>query len=164
MAVDQDTSKRTDYPLIVKIATRWNDYDFLGHLNNVEYYRYFETTLLTLLTRAGLDWKADPVIPFAVENHCNFRRPLIPADYLDGGVRIGRIGRSSVTYELAIFMSGDKTPSAHGYFVHVFVDRKSELPVQIPKTIRAFFEVHSSRLAMSDPEYAEGSSVFPPSL
>ena len=158
---DQEIARRSDYSLVVKIATRWNDYDLLGHINNVEYYRFFETTLLTLLTRAGLDWRIDPAIPFAVENHCNFRRPLTPANHLDGCIRIGQIGRSSVTYELALFMLVDENPSAHGYFVHVFVDRITQRPVEIPKTIRASFDVHRTRLVRSDPEYVAGTSLFP---
>ena len=161
MAGDQNNSTRADYSLVVRIATRWNDYDMLGHINNVEYYRFFETTLLTLLTRAGLDWRVDSVIPFAVENHCNFRRPLTPANHLDGCIRIGQVGHSSVTYELALFMLVDENPSAHGYFVHVFVDRITQRPVEIPKTIRASFDVHRTRLVRSDPEYVTGPSLFP---
>ncbi len=98
----------------------------LGHINNVEYYLYFETTLLT---QAGFDWRINSVIPLVVENHCNFRRPLIPTDHVDGGARVDQVGRSSVTYRLALFMPTDETPSAHGCCVHVLVDRKSERPV-----------------------------------
>ena len=66
---DQATAPRSDYSLIVRMATRWNDYDMLGHVNNVEYYRYFEIIVLTSLARAGLDWRQDSIIPFTVENH-----------------------------------------------------------------------------------------------
>ena len=129
---NQENARRSDYSLVVRIATRWNDYDMLGHVNNVEYYRYFEIIVLTSLARAGLDWRQDSIIPFTVENHCCFRRPLMPADSLDGCFRIARIGRSSATYELGLFMPNDATPSAYGYFIHVFVDRHTEKPVEIP--------------------------------
>jgi acyl-CoA thioester hydrolase len=81
---DQETARRSDYSLVVRIATRWNDYDMLGHINNVEYYRYFEIIVLTSLARAGLNWRQDSIIPFTVENHCCFRRPLMPVDTMDG--------------------------------------------------------------------------------
>ena len=158
---DQATAPRSDYSLVVRIATRWNDYDMLGHVNNVEYYRYFEIIVLTSLARAGLDWRQDSIIPFTVENHCCFRRPLMPADSLDGCFRITRIGRSSATYELGLFMPNDETPSAYGYFIHVFVDRHTEKPVEIPEVIRASFDAHRTRLDRRDPESIGASALFP---
>ena len=158
---DQATAPRSDYSLIVRIATRWNDYDMLGHVNNVEYYRYFEIIVLTSLARAGLDWRQDSIIPFTVENHCCFRRPLMPVDTMDGGFRITRIGRSSATYELSLFMPNDETPSAYGYFIHVFVDRHTEKPVEIPEVIRSSFDVHRTRLDRRDPERIGESALFP---
>ena len=158
---DQATAPRNDYSLIVRMATRWNDYDMLGHVNNVEYYRYFEIIVLTSLARAGLDWRQDSIIPFTVENHCCFRRPLMPADTLDGCFRITRIGRSSATYELGLFMPNDETPSAYGYFIHVFVDRHTERSAEIPEGIRTCFDAHRIRLDRSDPEYVGESALFP---
>ena len=158
---DQATAPRSDYSLVVRIATRWNDYDMLGHVNNVEYYRYFEIIVLTSLARAGLDWRQDSIIPFTVENHCCFRRPLMPADSLDGCFRITRIGRSSATYELGLFMPNDETPSAYGYFIHVFVDRHTERSAEIPEGIRTCFDAHRIRLDRSDPEYVGESALFP---
>ena len=158
---DQATAPRSDYSLIVRMATRWNDYDMLGHVNNVEYYRYFEIIVLTSLARAGLDWRQDSIIPFTVENHCCFRRPLMPVDTMDGCFRITRIGRSSATYELGLFMPNDETPSAYGYFIHVFVDRHTEKPVEIPEVIRSSFDVHRTRLDRHDPERIGESALFP---
>ena len=158
---DQAAARRGDYSLVVRIATRWNDYDMLGHVNNVEYYRYFEIIVLTSLARAGLDWRQDSIIPFTVENHCCFRRPLMPVDAMDGCFRITRIGRSSATYELGLFMPNDETPSAYGYFIHVFVDRHTEKPVEIPEVIRSSFDVHRTRLDRRDPERVGESALFP---
>ena len=157
----QATAPRSDYSLIVRMATRWNDYDMLGHVNNVEYYRYFEIIVLTSLARAGLDWRQDSIIPFTVENHCCFRRPLMPVDTMDGCFRITRIGRSSATYELGLFMPNDETPSAYGYFIHVFVDRHTERSAEIPEGIRTCFDAHRIRLDRSDPEYVGESALFP---
>ena len=158
---NQENARRSDYSLVVRIATRWNDYDMLGHVNNVEYYRYFEIIVLTSLARAGLDWRQDSIIPFTVENHCCFRRPLMPVDTMDGGFRITRIGRSSATYELSLFMPNDETPSAYGYFIHVFVDRHTERPAEIPEVIRASFDAHRTRRDRRDPESIRASALFP---
>ena len=158
---NQENARRSDYSLVVRIATRWNDYDMLGHVNNVEYYRYFEIIVLTSLARAGLDWRQDSIIPFTVENHCCFRRPLMPVDTMDGCFRIARIGRSSATYELSLFMPNDETPSAYGYFIHVFVDRHTERSTEIPEKIRAAFDAHRARLDRRDPESIGASALFP---
>ena len=158
---DQETARRSDYSLVVRIATRWNDYDMLGHVNNVEYYRYFEIIVLTSLARAGLNWRQDSIIPFTVENHCCFRRPLMPVNTMDGCFRIAHIGRSSATYELGLFMPNDETPSAYGYFIHVFVDRHTERPAEIPEGIRAAFDAHQARFDRRDPESIGASALFP---
>ena len=158
---NQETARRSDYSLVVRIATRWNDYDMLGHVNNVEYYRYFEIIVLTSLARAGLNWRQDSIIPFTVENHCCFRRPLMPVDTIDGCFRIARISRSSATYELGLFMPNDETPSAYGYFIHVFVDRHTERPAKIPDGIRTSFDTHQTRRDKRDPESIGASALFP---
>ena len=158
---DQETARRSDYSLVVRIATRWNDYDMLGHVNNVEYYRYFEIIVLTSLARAGLNWRQDSIIPFTVENHCCFRRPLMPVDTMDGCFRIARVSRSSATYELGLFMPNDETPSAYGYFIHVFVDRHTERPAKIPDGIRTSFDAHRTRRDKRDPESIGASALFP---
>lgn len=158
---DQETARRSDYSLVVRIATRWNDYDMLGHVNNVEYYRYFEIIVLTSLARAGLNWRQDSIIPFTVENHCCFRRPLMPVDTMDGCFRIARISRSSATYELGLFMPNDETPSAYGYFIHVFVDRHTERPAKIPDGIRTSFDTRQTRRDKRDPESIGASALFP---
>ena len=158
---DQETARRSDYSLVVRIATRWNDYDMLGHVNNVEYYRYFEIIVLTSLARAGLNWRQDSIIPFTVENHCCFRRPLMPVDTMDGCFRIARIGRSSATYDLGLFMPNDETPSSYGYFNHVLVDRHTERPAKIPDGIRTSFDAHRTRRDKRDPESIGASALFP---
>ena len=113
---------RSEYPLIVCVISRWNDYDMLGHVNNVEYYRYFETAILTLLRETGLNWQTDPVIPLAAENGCRFLKPVGATDSVDVGVRIARLGKSSVRYEVAIFVADESEAYATGFFIHVFID------------------------------------------
>jgi len=135
----QATSTRADYASLSKIETRWNDYDMLRHVNNVQYYRYFEIAVLRLIDESGLDWFKDRIIPFAVESLCRYKRPLRVTDHIDAAIRIAKLGSSSVTYELALFMPSEDTPSAFGHWVHVFVDRQTEQPVPIPESVRAYF-------------------------
>ena len=142
-----DSAGRGDYALRVRLITRWSDYDMLGHVNNVEYYRYFETGILTLLRETGLDWQSDRVIPLAAENGCVFLKPVAVSSHVDIGVRIAHLGNSSVRYETAVFVPEADIPSATGCFVHVFIDRVSGKPVPMPEAVRAHFEQERRALA-----------------
>jgi len=130
--------RRGDYPHFLEIATRWMDNDIYGHVNNVVYYSYFDTVVNHYLVREGhLDIHAGPVIGIAVESLCRFHRSLAFPDTIDAGLRVGKLGNSSVRYEIGLFRRGDAEPDATGHFVHVFVDRGSRRPVPIPAQIRA---------------------------
>jgi acyl-CoA thioester hydrolase len=130
--------RRDSYPHVLRITTRWMDNDLYGHINNVVYYSFFDTVINEYLVRAGgLDIHAGPVIGLAVETMCRFHRPLAYPDPVDAGLRVAKLGRSSVRYEIGLFGGGEDEPAATGHFVHVFVDRASRRPEPIPETIRA---------------------------
>jgi acyl-CoA thioester hydrolase len=132
---------RDRYPHFLSIPTRWKDNDIYGHVNNVEYYSFFDTVICTYLIRAGgLDIHRAPVIGVAVESKCTFRRSIAFPDVVEAGLRIGRLGNSSARYEIGLFREGEDEIAAHGYFVHVFVTRDTQKPVPIPDPIRAALE------------------------
>jgi acyl-CoA thioester hydrolase len=113
------------------------DNDVYGHVNNVVYYSYFDTVVNAFLVHdAGLDIESGAVIGLCVESQCHYFTPVSFPDVLDAGLRIGKIGRSSVRYEVGIFRSGHRSAAAQGHFVHVFVDRGSRRPVDLPDRMR----------------------------
>lgn len=123
---------RAEYGFFTQVTTRWADCDAYGHVNNVQYYSFFDTALTTMLVERGVlrspHWNS---IGLCVESQCQFHASLDFPATLDVGVRIGRLGGKSVRYELAIFASGAETPSATGYFVHVFVDPDTRRPAEL---------------------------------
>jgi acyl-CoA thioester hydrolase len=132
---------RSDYRYFHAITTRWMDNDLYGHVNNVTYYSYFDTAAnYFLIHEGGLDIVAAPVIGVVVSSSCQYRKSVAYPQRLDAGLRVDRLGSSSVTYGLAIFAEGDDEASAFGQFVHVFVDRASNRPLPIPAPIRAALE------------------------
>ena len=138
---EPDTERREDYPHFLTIATRWMDNDLYGHINNVVYYSFFDTVINEYLIRAGgLDIHNGHAIGLAVETMCRFHRPLTYPEAVDAGLRVGKLGNSSVRYEVGLFRAGEILPAATGHFVHVFVDRASRRPVPIPAGIRAALE------------------------
>jgi acyl-CoA thioester hydrolase len=132
---------RSDYRHFLTISTRWLDNDAYGHVNNVTYYSYFDTVVNEhLITVGGLDIAADPIVGYVVETHCTYRKPLAFPQAVEAGMRVARLGTSSVTYEIGIFGQGDDEAAATGRFVHVWVDRATNRPSPIPTRIRAALE------------------------
>jgi len=132
---------RSEYPHFITLPTRWMDNDIYGHINNALYYAFFDTAINQYLIAAGgLDITAGEVIAFAAESQCQYLQALAFPDVIEVGLRVGKLGNSSVRYELAIFKYGETLAAAVGYFVHVFVDRETRRPVPMPERIRAALE------------------------
>lgn len=132
-----ERANRADYPHWLAIPTRWMDNDTYGHVNNVQYYSFFDTVINEYLIRVGgLDPAAGQVVGYAVETHCQFHAPLSFPEVVEAGLRVERIGRSSARYEIGLFAAGAVEPAATGYFVHVFVDRVTQRSVEIPARLR----------------------------
>ena len=132
---------REDYRHFLAIPTRWMDNDIYGHVNNVVYYSYFDTVINEyLIAEGGFDIHGATVIGVAVETMCKFRKSLVFPQIVDAGLRVGKLGNSSVRYEVGLFAEGDGEPAASGHFVHVFVERATMRPVPIPDALRACME------------------------
>ena len=141
MSVDPANARRQDYRAFLAIPTRWMDNDAYGHVNNVVYYSYFDTAVNEHLIRAGgLDIARDPVVGYVVETSCRFAKPLAFPEVVDAGLRVVRIGNSSVEYDIGLFRRGDEQVAARGRFVHVWVDRATQQPTRVPDKIRAALE------------------------
>jgi acyl-CoA thioester hydrolase len=124
------------YPYWTDITTRWMDNDMYGHVNNAHYYSYFDTVLTHwLVNECGFDPGRDDVIGLCVESQCKFHAPLAFPERIAAGLRVGRVGRSSVRYEIALRGEGRPEPAATGYFVHVYVDRRTRASTAIPERL-----------------------------
>lgn len=123
------------------ITTRWADNDAYGHVNNVVYYGWFDTVVNQFLIAAGvLEIETSPVIGLVVETGCNYFESIAFPEAVSAGLRVARLGSSSVRYEVGIFRADRPTAAAQGHFVHVYVDRASRRPAPIPAPMRALLE------------------------
>jgi acyl-CoA thioester hydrolase len=123
------------------LTTRWSDNDAYGHLNNVIYYALFDTAVNQALIRAGLlDVERSPAVGLVAETGCRYFDALAFPDEVEAGLRVAHLGRSSVRYEIAIFRKGAAEASAQGHFVHVYVDRQTRRPVELPADVRQFLD------------------------
>jgi len=130
-----------EFPHQRTLTTRWMDNDAYGHVNNVVYYSFFDTVVNGwLIERGALDIAASPVIGLVVETACQYFAPLTYPEPVVAGLRVGHIGRSSVRYEVGLFAEGAESAAAQGHFVHVYVDRATRRPVDLPDGLRRALE------------------------
>jgi acyl-CoA thioester hydrolase len=128
---------RSTYRQWRTMTTRWMDNDVYGHVNNVVYYGWFDTAVNAYLIEAGaLDVEHSPVIGLVVQTQCHYFEPLAFPQTVETGLRVAHLGRSSVRYEIGVFAQGQSTCAARGHFVHVYVDRASLRPAQLPAALR----------------------------
>jgi acyl-CoA thioester hydrolase len=128
---------RSDYPHFQPISTRWHDNDIYGHVNNVTYYSYFDSAVNTYLIEVGgLDIHNGEVVGFVVSSSCDYFASIAFPERIEIGLRVAKLGNSSVQYELAVFKQGEDEACAAGRFVHVFVERASNRPLPIPERLR----------------------------
>lgn len=132
---------RDQFKFFLDIQTRWADNDIYGHVNNVTYYSYFDTAANALLIqKTGFDIHQSQSIGLVVDSACSFFQELSFPEIIQVGVAIGKIGNTSLRYELAIFKQGQDQASAQGHFVHVFVDRETRKTVPISESTRNILE------------------------
>jgi acyl-CoA thioester hydrolase len=93
-----------------------------------------------LISSGALDIEKSPVIGLVVETQCRFFKPITFPDAVHAGLRVARLGNSSVRYEIGIFRNDEETAAAQGHFVHVYVDREGRRPTTLPPEMRAALE------------------------
>lgn len=143
MAVDPSASDAlAGYPHRAPFATRWNDNDIYGHVNNTVHYLAMDTVINAwMIQQAGLAIapESDAPIGLCVESGCRYVESAEYPDTLEIGLRVAKLGTSSVTWELGM-VRGDGTLIAEGRFVHVFVDKANRRPTPIPSAVRSAME------------------------
>ena len=132
---------REAYKAFRPITTRWMDNDVYGHVNNVVYYSWFDTAVnATLIEHGVLDIHGGQTIGLVIETQCNYFAPLAFPQTIEAGIRVAKLGTSSVRYEVGLFAQGEPLTAAKGHFVHVYVDRQTRRPVALPAALKQFLE------------------------
>ena len=141
MSERPDPSARADFPVLRRISTRWEDEDVYGHVNNVVYYSFFDTAVNGYLIDAtGTDIRRLDAYGVVAETGCRFLRELrFPGD-VEAGLRVTRLGTSSVVYEIGLFQGEADEPAALGRFVHVYVTGSARSVTPVPAVIRTALE------------------------
>ncbi|WP_158590507.1 acyl-CoA thioesterase [Noviherbaspirillum cavernae] len=136
-----EAKNRSDYKHFHAITTRWMDNDAYGHVNNVVYYSWFDTVVNQFLIANGaLDIERSPVIGLVIETQCTYFASVAFPDRVTAGLRVTKLGNSSVRYEVGIFRNDEESAAAQGHFIHVYVDRETRKPSAVPDKMRALLQ------------------------
>ena len=132
---------RSAYPVFRTLGTRWMDNDAYGHVNNVVYYSWFDTAVNAYLIEHGaLDIAHGETIGLVVETQCNYFSPLAFPQTVEAGIRVARLGTSSVRFEVGLFALGAPVTAARGHFIHVYVDKQTRRPRPLPAKLKTVLE------------------------
>ena len=134
--------RRDTYKVFRDITTRWMDNDVYGHVNNVVYYSWFDTAVNAHLIEEGaIDIHHGDTIGLVIETQCNYFAPLAFPQTIQAGIRVAKLGASSVRYEVGLFAQGEDVCAARGHFVHVYVHKDTRRPVQsLPLNLKSVLE------------------------
>ena len=128
--------QKSEYPYFEEIATRWRDNDVYGHMNNVVFYEFSDSVVNHWLsTKASLKVPNSPVLGLVVETKCTYFSELQFPKPVNCGLKVNKIGNTSVSYEIGLFSGLDEMTAARISFVHVYVDAKSRRPVSLPQSL-----------------------------
>ena len=131
-------SRREGYLRFSSITPRWNDNDVFGHINNAEYYAFFDTAVMRFMIDAGVvSITGGEIGTLVAETGCRFHREMTFNTPISVGLRVATLGNSSVRYEIGVFANDVDTAAADGFLVHVFVNRMTKRPMRIPDAARA---------------------------
>ena len=133
---------RSAFKVFRRIDTRWMDNDVYGHVNNVVYYSWFDTAVNAhLIEQGALDIHHGETIGLVIETQCNYFAPLAFPQTIEAGIRVAKLGSSSVRYEIGLFAQGEDLCAARGHFVHVYVDKENLRPVKaLPLKLKTVLE------------------------
>ncbi len=132
---------RPEFKVFQQIPTRWMDVDIYGHVNNVQYLSFFDTAVNSWYMANGLlDPANSSEIFLVVETGCHYFAELTFPDVISAGLRIEKLGSSSVVFRVGLFSGEALQTAAHGRFVHVHVDRETRRPLEVSGKKRHILE------------------------
>lgn len=131
----------TAHPVSVTIPVQWGDMDALGHVNNARFFSWFESARIALFELIGVATKPSTVGPILATTTCDFLRPVVFPATVNVGVRVSRIGETSIGMEYEVTdagaSEGTATVYARGTSVAVLVDYGTMQKVRVPDAIRS---------------------------
>ncbi len=130
------------YPVAIALPVFWGDQDAFGHVNNNAYFRWFESARIAYSERIGLLdlFRAERIGPILASIACDYRRQLTFPDTVHVGVRVTRMGRTSLGLDHVIVSQSQLAVAAEGTSTIVVFDYRANKPHPIPSPLREAIE------------------------
>jgi acyl-CoA thioester hydrolase len=130
------------FPVVTTLPVLWGDQDAIGHVNNVTYFRWYETARADLLMRVGMAVRSgdSPLGPILAHVACDFRRQLHFPDTVDVGTRVSKLGHASITVEHAVYSRTLRAIAAEGTSVMVLFNYQTNRPERMNAQLRRGLE------------------------
>jgi len=131
-----------DYPVVVNVPVAWGEMDAFGHVNNIVYFRYFETARIAYFEKLDVPefLERDPIGPILAETTCRFRAALSYPDTVSIGARVMSIGEDRFVMHYAVFSHKLGRMAAEGEGTMVCYDYGQNRKAPVPEKLRRRIE------------------------
>lgn len=142
------------YPVTIEIPVAWGEMDAFQHVNNVVYFRYFESGRIAYLDQTGVmaEMAAHGIGPILASASCKFKVPLTYPDRVVVGVRVGEIGADRFVMHYRVVSTQHGRVAAEGEGVIVAYDYRSQRKAALPAPVRVRIEAVEAG-AVQDKQY-----------
>ena len=142
---DMAAQFRSTYPVITDLVVQWGEMDALQHVNNVNYFRYFETVRIQYMMQTSLLQGQQGVGPVLAETECRYKRPVTFPDTLTLGCRVSAVQAHGFVQEYAIFSQAQQAITTLGSARIVVVDLSTGAKAALPESVVAQIEAIEAR-------------------
>jgi acyl-CoA thioester hydrolase len=127
------------YPVVVDVPVVWGEMDAFGHVNNIVYFRYFETARIAYFEKLDVRefLERDPVGPILSETACRFRAALSYPDTVSIGARVANVGEDRFVMRYAVYSHRLGRLAAEGEGTLVCFDYRQNRKAPVPEKLRA---------------------------
>ncbi len=130
------------FPVIIELPVQWGEMDAFQHVNNVAYFRYFESARIAYLEKIGHveTMHTTGIGPILAAARCEFKRPLTYPDKIFVGIRVSNMGTDRFTMQFRIFSQKLQKIAAEGDGVIVSYNYRERRRAPIPDEVRQRIE------------------------
>ena len=125
-------------PVVIEIPVAWGEMDALRHVNNIVYFRYFESARIAYFEKLRF-WEfmnQTGVGPILASIQCRFKIPLTYPDTVSVGTRISRIEQDRFVMEYRAVGHKSQAIAAEGESVVVSYNYRENKKTSLPEEMK----------------------------
>jgi acyl-CoA thioester hydrolase len=126
------------YPVVIEAPVAWGEMDAMGHLNNIIYFRYFESARIAYFYKLNLFDKMTKtgIGPILASTSCKFKIPLKYPDKVLIGAKVTNIEEDRFMMGYGVFSTNHQKVGAEGDGLIVTLNYRDSKKVPVPEELR----------------------------